>query len=62
SQIGAQPAFAQMGHSDSASLMGMFIFGNRLKACFAGLREQVAKEFKYRVALNILSQMIGRTK
>lgn len=25
-----------------------------LKACFAGLGEQMAKEFEYRVALNIL--------
>ncbi len=31
-QIGAQPAFAQMGHSDSACLMGMFAFGNRLSS------------------------------
>ncbi|TYP75784.1 MULTISPECIES: hypothetical protein [Nitrosomonas] len=28
--MGAQSAFAQMGHSDSACLMGMFTFGNRL--------------------------------
>jgi hypothetical protein len=31
-RFGAQPAFAQMGHSDSACLMGMFTFGNLLNA------------------------------
>ncbi|SDW88629.1 hypothetical protein SAMN05421882_103525 [Nitrosomonas communis] len=41
--MGAQPAFAQMGHFDSAYLMGMFTFGNRLKE----VRQSLAQWFDW---------------